>query len=142
MRLYRRLLPVAPEHHLQDDEILAELHLLSPLDLIRRARLRYVATLLHCGRRHEWGVLKADAAWTSLVEDDMQWLWLQLKHSSALQDPAEHWPAWEELILYHRSYWKRLVRRACEHSILQRALHWRSREFYGQFTSILRKHFD
>ena len=142
MRLYRRLLPVAPEHHLQDDEILAELHLLSPLDLIRRARLRYVATLLHCGRRHEWGLLKADAAWTSLVEDDMQWLWLQLKHSSALQDPAEHWPAWEELILYHRSYWKRLVRRACEHSILQRALHWRSREFYGQFTSILRKHFD
>ena len=72
LRLYRRLLPVAPECHLQDDEILAELHLLSPSELIRRARLRYVATLLHCGRRHEWGLLRADAAWTSLVEDDMQ----------------------------------------------------------------------
>ena len=142
MRLYRRLLPVGPECHLQDDELLAELRMLSPLELIRRSRLRYVATLLHCGRRHEWGLLRADAAWTALVEDDMRWLWQQLHHSSALQEPDAHWTAWETLIVDHRSYWKRLVRRACEHAIMQRALHWHTREFHEHFTCILRTHFD
>jgi hypothetical protein len=48
VRLYRRLLPVPPDQHLADDEILTQLHMPSPIELLRRARLRYVATLHHC----------------------------------------------------------------------------------------------
>ena len=58
IRLYRRLLPIAADQHLSDDAILSQVLLPSPSELLRRARLRYVATLLHCGERQEWGLLK------------------------------------------------------------------------------------
>ena len=74
IRLYRRLLPVSHDKHLHDLEILSTVRLPSPTELIRRARLRYVATLLHSGPRQEWGLLEQDKHWTLLVEDDMHWL--------------------------------------------------------------------
>ena len=68
------------------------------------------------GHRQEWGLLEQDRQWTLLVEDDMQWLWKQLRHCSNLSEPKEHWAQWKELILNHRSYWRKLVRRAAEHA--------------------------
>ena len=138
----RLLLPVHPDRHLHDDEILSETGILQPLGLIRRSRLRYVATLLHCGRRHEWGLLHADAAWTSLVEEDTVWMWDNLHHCSTLPDPRNHWPVWEELIISHRSYWRKLVRSVCEHSVLQTTSRWKVREFFADFTNILRHRFE
>ena len=58
IRLYRRLLPIAADQHLSDEAILSQVLLPSPSELLRRARLRYVATLLHCGERQEWGLLE------------------------------------------------------------------------------------
>ena len=81
IKMYRRQLSIPADHHIADDAILTEVSLPSPMELIRRARLRYVATLLHCGPRHEWGLLAQDAAWTNLVEDDMVWIWRQIWHS-------------------------------------------------------------
>lgn len=71
LRLYRRRLPAAPDQHLSDAAILSQVSLPSPAELLRTARLRYVATLLHCGERHEWGLIEQDRPWTLLVEDDM-----------------------------------------------------------------------
>ena len=110
IRLYRRLLPTSHDQHLQDLEVLATVKLPSPVELLRRARLRYVATLLHSGQRTEWGLLENDRQWISLVEEDMQWLWTQLKNCSNLGQPHEHWAAWKNLILHHRTYWRKLVR--------------------------------
>lgn len=120
LRLYRRLLPIPADAHMHDDDILAKIGLPSPRELLRRARLRYVATLLHCGSTTEWGLLEQDRQWTSLVEEDFVWMWEQLKHSSHLQDPRGNWGQWKNLILSHRPYWRRLTRRAFEHAILQR----------------------
>ena len=139
IRLYRRLLPVSPDQHLADDEVLSQVHMPSPIELIRRARLRYVATLHHCGERHEWGLLAADRAWQGLVEDDMDWMWGQIKHSSQMPNPKLHWERCREVICFHRSYWRRLTRRAFEHAILQREKHWRVQVFYESLTRHLRQ---
>ena len=138
IRLYRRLLPVAPEQHLTDEDIMSRCRLPSPSELLRRARLRYVATLLHCGAQTEWGLLELDRQWTSLVEEDFDWMWKQLRHSSQLQDPGTHWPQWKDLILNHRSYWRRLTRRAIEHAILQRSNECHLAHFHRQALSTFR----
>jgi len=142
VRLYRRLLPTPIDQHLADDEVLTQLHMPSPIELLRRARLRYVATLHHCGERKEWGLLAADRAWKSLIEDDLIWMWMQIRHSSHMPDPRQNWPRWREVICFHRSYWRRLTRRATEHAILQREKMWRTHAFYIQLAGHLRTTFD
>jgi hypothetical protein len=139
IKLYRRLLPVSMEQHLTDDEILSRVHLPSPSELLRRARLRYVATLLHCGDRSAWGLIAQDKQWTSLVEEDMTWMWQQIKHSSQLKDPRQHWEQWQDLIMHHRSYWRRLTRRAFEHAILQRCNECHVADFHHKALVIFRE---
>jgi hypothetical protein len=141
IRLYRRLLPVSPDQHLHDLEVLAMVKLPSPVELLRRARLRYVAPLLHSGPRKEWGLLEKDRQWTLLVEEDMQWLWKQLHNSSTLGKPNEHWASWKNLILNHRTYWRKLVRRACEHAIHQRNNEWHLLHFHSIALKRLRSTF-
>jgi hypothetical protein len=141
IRLYRRLLPVSPDQHLHDLEVLAMVKLPSPVELLRRARLRYVATLLHSGPRKEWGLLEKDRQWTLLVEEDMQGLWKQLHNSSTLGKPNEHWASWKNLILNHRTYWRKLFRRACEHAIHQRNNEWHLLHFHSIALKRLRSTF-
>ena len=142
IKMYRRLLPLPADQHLTDDAILAEVSMPSPIELVRRARLRYVATLFHCGHRREWGLLAQDAAWTALVEDDMVWVWSQVWHSSSLPDPRVDWGTWQDLIVHHRSYWRRIVRRACEHAVQQRRKLWLVRRFHLEMTGIFRDLYD
>ena len=61
-----------------------------------------------------------DQPWRNLIRDDLHWLWRQLHHCSTLQDPQQHFPAWEYLLRYHHGYWKRLVARGITHAIRQR----------------------
>ena len=61
-----------------------------------------------------------DQPWRDLIRDDLHWLWRQLHHCSTLQDPQQHFPAWEYLLRYHHGYWKRLVARGITHAIRQR----------------------
>ena len=128
IRLYRRLLNVAHDQHLSDDEILTRSMTPSPTEVLRRARLRYLGTLYHGADSMDWGIINQDTAWLRLVEDDCGWLWTQLQHSSGLQDPRCHFGAWEYILRYHPRYWKRLVNRATAHAIQQR----RNRQIVGQ----------
>jgi hypothetical protein len=45
IRLYRRLLGVAHDQHLSDEEVLTRCMTPSPTEVLRRARLRYLGTL-------------------------------------------------------------------------------------------------
>eukprot|EP00435_Cladocopium_sp_Y103_P010886 s2437_g2.t2 len=123
MRLYRRLLP-GPRDFAQscsDDEVLAKTGLPSPSDLLRMCRLRHLGALYACGDSTPWGLINADKDWCALIASDLRWMWDQLWHCSTLEDPADHFPAWEYLMTYHRGYWKRLIKRAGLHSSLQHA---------------------
>ena len=120
MNLFKRLACIRIDTHYTDDDILAIVQLPSPCDLLRRARLRYFATLIHSGLPDLWALLARDADWIQLLENDMVWMWQQLQHASSLPDPREHYEQWLYIIQTSPGYWKRLIRRACLHSVLQR----------------------
>eukprot|EP00435_Cladocopium_sp_Y103_P039524 s2841_g10.t1 len=120
MKLYRRFLVGSPDSHLSDEEVLAQGPFLSPTEVLRRARLRYLGTLYRGARQADWGILGGDSAWLQLLQDDCIWLWHQLRRSSSLQDPVQHFASWDYLLRYHPTFWKRLVNRGCEHAVQQR----------------------
>ena len=130
MRLYRRLLRAGRQDHLSDDEILGLTGLPSPTELLRLARLRYLSSLLAAGASTCWGLFNLDQEWIDLVQDDLRWVYRQLQHSSPLQDPELNIAQWLDLIRWHRGYWRRLLRRASKHSILQRELRHRVLRFH------------
>eukprot|EP00435_Cladocopium_sp_Y103_P007071 s4733_g2.t1 len=119
MKLYMRLLKWKPHDHHSDSEVLATCGLPSPATLLRRTRLRYLVVLFQSGLPDLWHVIGCDRPWISILEDDLFWMWQQLHRASSLQDPRHHFGQWRELLTFHPRYWKRLVNRACQHSVLQ-----------------------
>ena len=143
IKLYRRLLPVRPDGHLTDQDILTQVGLPSPIELLGRARLRYVATILHCGVQTEWGLLNGGRPTMDWAcGGNMEWVWKQLQHSSHLLEPRQNWEQWHNLTVFHRSYWRRLVRRACEHAIMQRSNVCHLMEFHQAALHSLRELYD
>ena len=121
LRLFRRLLRPRPDCHLTDEQILFQTGLSSPSELLRIQRLRYLGTLLACTHLVDWGVLNQDRAWLELLEDDFRWMYYQLEGATYLGEPRQHFEAWLAVARDHRSYWRRLVRRAGLHACKQRA---------------------
>eukprot|EP00435_Cladocopium_sp_Y103_P033007 s1844_g8.t1 len=117
IHLYKRLLHLKRDAHVEDAEVLFLAGLPSPTDLLRMRRLRYLGSLFAIGETACWGLLNQDEEWTALVADDLRWVWAQLHHCSDLGDPDHHLPRWLEIIQWHRGYWKRLLRRAEAHAI-------------------------
>ena len=140
IRLYRRILHRSRDAHLSDDDILCTLGLPTPTELLRRNRLRYLATLLQTGMNANWGLLNQDTDWLNLLQDDFQWLWRNLHNSCDLGDPTQHIERWLEIAQYHPGYWKRLVKRACIHAQQQRLKEYRCCQFYANIQEILHDH--
>lgn len=118
IRLYKRLLKCPRDAHFSDEEILHRTGMPAPATLLRIRRLSYLGSLLSVGSSAHWGLLNLDNAWLDLLRDDMQWAGDQLSRSCSLGDPLSHTDRWLEVIRHHRGYWKRLLRRARDHSIL------------------------
>lgn len=129
-RLYRRLLRIPHDEHVFNEQLLAEVGLPSPDTLLRRQRLRYLGTLYRCGAAQDWGILNEDDDWRAYIEADLRWMWKQLHRSSDLPPPETHFAHWQHLILNHAKYWKRLIRRAVTHEILQTQRKWKVQEFH------------
>ena len=114
------MLCVAGDQHHTDDQILAATGLPSPSELFRIQRLRYLGTLYGCRHLVDWGLLNADHAWVTLVEDDLRWLGFQLLDATHLRPPEQHVQEWLDIAHHHPRYWKRLIRRGVQHSAKQR----------------------
>ena len=137
MRLYRRLLGGPHDAHLTDTDILMATGLPTPTVLLRQARLRYLGLLYISAPQELWSVIAGDLHWRVLIEDDIQWLWNQLKCSSPLLDPATGFDYWEYLMRRYPGYWKRLIRRGVLHSSLQDQKHWIVDRTHESFVKIL-----
>ena len=59
------------DEHASDDEILCRVALPSPAELLRIARLRYFATLVHSNLEGIWATLALDDDWRGLLEEDI-----------------------------------------------------------------------
>ena len=84
LRLYKRLLKLSPDHAVQDEEILNTAHLPAPEELLRLARLRYLGLLYKCEEITPWALIRADAQWTTQVQEDLQWLWKLVANTTKL----------------------------------------------------------
>ena len=120
IKLYKRLLGSNHAAHLTDDEVIVSAGLPSPTELLRGCRLRYFGTLYRCGRAAHWGLLCEDTAWIAMLEDDLLWLWQQLQNNTNLPDPRLHFPMWNDILLHHGGYWKKLIKKSLAHACLQR----------------------
>ena len=140
MSLYRRLLKLPHDMHITDLHLLTRAGLPSPGELLRSSRLRYFGTLHRCGRAANWGVIAEDHDWIALIQDDMQWLWSQVSNTTDLKDPVDHYPVWKDLLTFHSSYWKKLVRRGIAHAIAQRNNYVIALDFHCSIGSILHVH--
>ena len=118
VRLYKRLLKCPSDVHISDEEVMHRTGLPSPSTLLRIRRLSYLGALMAAGSSAHWGLLNLDSSWIELLRDDFQWVGDQLSATCCLGDPFSHTARWIEVIRHHRGYWKRLLRRAREHSIL------------------------
>ena len=139
MRLYRRLLGGAHDRHLTDQDILTTLELPSPTTLLRQTRLRYLGSLYTSAPSEIWSVLHGDVWWRCLIQDDIQWMWKQLCRSSPLTDPMTDFTYWEFLMRQYPGYWKRLVRRAVYHDVLQAKNRYIVDRAHHGITSILQE---
>ena len=137
MKLYRRLLGCAHEDAISDDEVLFRLGMPSPTVLLRLARLRYIGSLCSIGTTACWGLLNEDCKWKQLVEDDFAWLWRNLSNTCKLGDPALHMSRWFEILVWHRSYWRSLLRRTEKHAIQQHALKFQCTQFHMKIRDLL-----
>ena len=140
MNLYRRLLKVPHDLHLTDLHLLAKVGLPKPDELLRSSRLRYFGTLHRCGPATNWGLLAEDAAWIELLQDDFRWIWDQICNTTDLPDPVKHYPAWKDLITFHATYWKKLIRRSVAHAIAQRQNYLVALELHQNVGKVLFDH--
>ena len=121
LKLYRRLLKLPPDYHITDLDLLIQVGLPAPDELLRCCRLRYFGTLHNCGPAAQWGLLQEDHEWITLLQDDLAWLWSQVEHTSDLGNPTDHYPVWKDLLIFHGGYWKKLIKRGLAHAVAQRA---------------------
>ena len=140
MKLYKRLLGAKHEDKLNDDSILTATGLSSPSELLRISRLRYVRTLFAAADVVSWGLLNIDSEWKALIEDDFLWMHNQLKNSSPLKDPTQHFAQWLDIIRHQPGYWKRLTKRAMKHAIGQRVKHFKVLQAHLDIFALLKDH--
>ena len=142
MRLYKRLCKVSHDAPVRDEDVLCMGGLLSPSELLRRQRLRYLPTLFRCGALVPWELLTADEAWCELLRGDLQWMYTQLWNASSLPSPETDFGSWHTILVHYPGYWKRLLRRCCEHAKLQREREHHARQLHCDVLTILRDHGD
>ena len=140
LRLYKRLCKVPPDAQMSDNDVLCLGGLLSPSELLRRQRLRYLPTLYRCSQLVPWALLSADEAWCELLRNDLLWMYAQLWNASSLPSPADDFGPWRSILVHYPGYWKRLLRRCCEHAKLQREREHHARQLHCDVLAALRDH--
>eukprot|EP00438_Fugacium_kawagutii_P003586 Skav221594 [mRNA] locus=scaffold1698:294565:300366:+ [translate_table: standard] len=131
-RLYRRLLRKKHDAHLSISELLVSTGLPAADLLLRRARLRYLATLYRPWARDLWPAIRADQDWIQLCLTDLDWTWQQLRGSSDLPDPRLDPLPWEQLWKTQPRRWKGLLKRAFAHHALQLRRRWETNSFHNR----------
>jgi len=140
VKLYKRLLGYRCIAHLTDDAVIIAAGLPSPTEILRCSRLRYFGSLYRCGRDAHWGLLKEDLTWVAMLEDDFRWLWQQLHNSTSLPDPSLHFPVWQDILMHHGGYWKKLIKKGVAHACLQRENEDIAVQMHRRVANILHQH--
>eukprot|EP00438_Fugacium_kawagutii_P005037 Skav221091 [mRNA] locus=scaffold1024:105675:110399:- [translate_table: standard] len=121
-RMYKRFAQLSPAEHLTHEALANRADMPDATTLLRRSRLRYLGTLFQTSYPSTWTVIAEDSQWIGQLEDDFGWMWRQICGTSELPDPAQDRDPWLRVLRDHPRYWKKLVRRAVYHQMLQTSL--------------------
>jgi hypothetical protein len=75
-----------------------------------------------------------------MLEDDFRWLWQQLHNSTSLPDPSLHLPVWQDILMHHGGYWKKLIKKGVAHACLQRENEDIAVQMHRRVANILHQH--
>ena len=67
----------------------------------------------------------------------LQWVWQQISTSSGLGDPTLHFPQWQDILVHHGVYWKKLIGRGIQHACLQRKKNNHASELHERIGTLL-----
>jgi len=64
-------------------------------------------------------------------------VWQQISTSSGLGDPTLHFPQWQDILVHHGVYWKKLIGRGIQHACLQRKKNNHASELHERIGTLL-----
>ena len=141
MTLYRRLFSTMHHHldvrHLTDSYILAQLGAPPPPITLRLLRLRWYGSCLLLDLPAFWVNLAYERHWLQDVEQDMQWVYQQIKGFTCMPDPSLQIDAWHLFARMHPGKWKKLLKRASLHCVWQQRVQYHVAEYHGRALDLL-----
>ena len=137
MSMYRGLLRAThPDTILRfwnNSMVLSEVGLASPLQLLTEARLSYVISVCKSGPPLLWSLAAAEKDWICSVREDKEWPHTQLKGEGPDRFGALWAPDYTKEIVDRPNVFKRWIRKASKHAILQHRLNCQWREWHHDF---------
>ena len=110
--------------HLCEDRVLALLRLPTVPVWLHFHRLSYLTSFVTLDVPIVWAVAHAEGSWLELVRMSLDWLWQALQDETGTQSWEKAWHnEWRECIVERPGVWKRLLRKAVEHSMRVEVLH-------------------
>ena len=144
MNLYRKILQgqmsIEKARHLHDDEVLTMLDEPSPAEHLRTLRLRWYGLALQHHNDPFWAILATEKTWLTMVQEDMVWLYDQIKGYTVLPDPSHEPITWHLLIQQEPKRWKGLIKRAQGHAKLQRSVHCHVAQYHRRILDVIGQH--
>lgn len=145
MRLYRRLLArhysKEEQFHMPEDRLLSILQLPHPDELLHAARLRQFAMCTTRHNRQFWALVAFDQDWLNQVREAAQWSYTQIRGHTVLPSPDDHdaLRQWTDYMMTQGPKFKRVMKRAAYHALLQRAIHADVHHFHDRILKILQQ---
>lgn len=141
MGLYRkamaRIIPYKQLQHMTDEEVLIQADALSPLEELKLARLRAYAHYVQRNHPFHWMILGHERQWLELVQDDLKWMYGQIRGFTQHPEPCHDLDYWHQFIRTRYGRWQGVLRRVTRHSILQRKLRHEVRVAHQQILELL-----
>jgi hypothetical protein len=129
MAVYR-VVANAQHHHkempITDADMMCNMGLDDPIDLLRVQRLLYLQCLVVYGPSELWALLQQNArfpkSWFSLVTEDMTWLREFLPQGLDMPPPLDDMDSWIAVCKQGGGTWKKWVQTARQVAVLRRQL--------------------
>ena len=131
--LLRATLPDTTLRFWNNSMVLSEVGLASPLQLLTEARLSYVISVCKSGPSLLWSLAAAEKDWIYSVRENKEWLHAQLKGEGPDRFGTLWAPDYNKEIVDRPNVFKRWIRKASKHAILQHRLNCQWREWHHDF---------
>ena len=139
--LYRKsmakIIPYKELQHMTDEEVLIQAEALSPAEELKLARLRAYAHYVQRNNPFHWMILGHERQWLELVQDDLKWMYSQIRGYTQHPEPCHDLDYWHQFIRTKYGRWQGVLRRVTRHSILQRKLRHEVHAAHQQILALL-----